>query len=81
MYREPFFAREADWLIAQPERELWEVILAYEARAGDVLDRELSSRGATRTEAFVRGDATLRRYRLPGQATGASHEACEGDAR
>lgn len=81
MYRGPFFAREAEWLIAQPERELWVVILAYEAREGDVLDRELSSRGATRTEALVRGDATLRRYRLPGQVSGATHEACEGDPR
>jgi hypothetical protein len=81
MYRGPFFAREAEWLIAQRERELWVVILAYEAREGDVLDRELSSRGATRTEALVRGDATLRRYRLPGQVSGATDEACEGDPR
>jgi hypothetical protein len=58
-------AGEAEWLMSQPEREVWVLALGYDHEAGHTMEHQLVARGAVRVEEHARQGGEMRHFRLP----------------
>jgi hypothetical protein len=70
-------AREAAWLAAQPERDVWVLTLSYEHAAGHVLEHQMLAHGAARVGERTRQGGELRHFRFPALAAPLPEMPCE----
>jgi hypothetical protein len=57
--------REAAWLAAQPERDVWVLTMSYEHAAGHTMEHQILAHGAVRVDERSRNGGELRHFRFP----------------
>lgn len=70
-------AREATWLAAQPERDVWVLTISYEHEAGHVMDEHMQGQDARLVAEQSREGAELRAYQFPGDNAPRRAPPCE----